>query len=382
MIFQGDVNDIDRQSSTGVLVNNGNENQMLAQMHDDSGLAGRVMQELHINEQRNGYPRENGSAGRLQPDQSSSRLTDMLHGVSPRRDESNGDFRRNCPSAVPSPLHKVPGARTPVQPSAPVLDSAGPPISPFVPPKSIDDHFFMTNEHMDVVGKSLWDQGETLRKEILVTANHRQAKLVSTIEKHVDDIKMQVDSVNEKADRTTEQGHNIHTKLEELFDFIKGDVMGALHIQDTKAAELELNVKELQKTVQNMHKTLEQKQFESKASQQHVTAASTSTQLPVDRSQASLGGYYGNMTESGREGQPAMPHIPDHRNGGLAQESHNGTRGGYGNYGQQWAPRAGYSGHGNKEERGYTATNPYNFANGTVNGSQYSNGYNGGYPYN
>lgn len=386
MIFQGDVNDIDPQSSTGQLVNHSNEGTMLVQTRDDSGLAARVMQELRINEQE-GTPRQIGAAGHLQPDQSSSRLTDMLHGVSPRRGDFNGEFQPNCPSAVPSPLHKGPSALIPMQPIAPMLDSSG----LFGPPrttKSIEDHFYMTNEHLDVVGKSSWDQIETLKKNLLGTANHKHAQLVSTVEKHVQEIKMQVDSVNEKADRSTEQSHNIHTKLEELFNFIKADIMGAFAAQDRKTTGLEQGVKELQETVQNMQKILEERQSEPKASQQHMPAAPTPTPasaaasfpLPAHRSQPSLAGFYGNMTESGREGQPPVPHMPDHRNSGVAQETHTDPRAGYGgNYGQQWASRAGYHSRNSKEERPYSGTNPYHFANGAANGGQFSNGYNGGY---
>ncbi|KAF2821327.1 hypothetical protein CC86DRAFT_359069 [Ophiobolus disseminans] len=373
MMFQGDVNDIHALSSNGHLADNNPENTMLVQTRE----------EFHIEETRERNQREAGSAGLLQPDQSSSRLTDMLHGVSPRRDDSNGDFRANCPSAVPSPLHKGPTGRAPIHPMAPMLESPASSRAPFAP-KSLNDHFYMTNEHIDVIGKSNWDHVEAMKKELHGAANHRHAQLVSTIEKQVGELKMQVDSVNQKADRATEQSHNIHTKLDELFDFIKGDVMGALHMQDTKMSDLELGVKELQKTVQNMQKTLEQKQSEPKASQQHAAPAPTLTLPLVDRPQMSLGGYYGNMTESGRESQPSTPHVLDHRNGGLPQETHSDPRTSYGNYAQQWAPRAGYQGRSSKEERPYATTNPYNFANGTANGGQYgnSNGYNGGYSYN
>jgi hypothetical protein len=382
MIFQGDAKEIDQHSVMGELVSNSNNSSMLIPTHEDSGLTARVMQELRINDQQANATRENGTTGHLQPDQSSSRLTDMLHGVSPHRGDSNSDFRANCPSAVPSPLHKVPGARVPVQPMDPLVGTPGPIRLPFTP-KSIDDHFYMTNEHLDVMGKSSWDHVETVRKELLGSASHRQAKLITTIETHVQEIKMQIDSVNEKADRATEQNHNIHTKLEELFDFIKSDVMGAFAAQNKQMTDLEKDVKDLHKIVHSMQQMLEQKQSDTTAttSQQHVSA--TPTPVPVHRSQTSLAGYYGNLTESGREGQPSAQHMPEHRNSGHVQEPLNDPRAAYGgNYGQQWAPRAGYQGRGSKEDRPYSATNPYNFTNGAANGGQYSNGYNGGYAYN
>jgi hypothetical protein len=380
MMFQGDANEIDPQSSTGHLVNSGMSHSMPVPGRDDSDLASRVMQELRIGEKQERVPRQNGTNGHLQPDQSSSRLTDMLNGVSPRRDDSDSRFQPNCPSAVPSPLHRV-SVATPMQAMPPRIDSSGV-LGPTRTPKSIEDHFYMTNEHLDVVGKSNWDQLETLKKELHDTFSSRHAQLITTVEKHVQEIKMQVDSVNEKADRTTEQSHNIHTKLEKLFDFVKGDVMGAVAAQDKKATNIEHMIKELQNSVQSMQKTLE-----AKTSQQQVASVPGSTPnptsspfpLPGHRSQPSLAGHYGNMTESGREGQPPMPHMAE-RNSSLTHDGPGDPRVGYGsNYGQQWAPRPPYQGRGNKEERPYSGTNPYQFTNTMANGGQFGNGYNGSY---
>jgi hypothetical protein len=384
MVFQGNVNDIDPQSSTGHLVNNSKQEIMLVPTRDDS-LNARVMQELRIGEQHEQSPHQSRTNGHLQPDQSSSRLTDMLHGVSPRKDEFDREFQPNCPSAVPSPLHKMPGAATPRLPAPAIIREASAPFALPLTPKTIEDHFYMTNEHLDVVGKSNWDQIEALKKEQLETFTHRHAQLVSTVEKHVQDVKMKVDSVNEKADRTSEQSHNIVTKLEALFDFIKNDVMGVLGAQDKKSAAMEQTVKDLQKTVQSMQKTLDQRQSEFKTGQQHATVASTPPPnpttspfpLPAHRSQPSLAGFYSSMTESGREGQPPVPVMQDHRNSTHLQDAHNDARAAYGNsYGQQFGQRAGYHHRSGKEDRPYSGTNPYHFANG---GGQFSNAYGGGY---
>jgi hypothetical protein len=385
MVYQGDAHDIDPQSSTGRVVHNDKQDMMLIQTPDGAELATRVMQELRIGEQQEQPLRQNGTNGHLQPDQSSSRLTDMLNGVSPRRDDLDNRFQPHCPSAVPSPLYKAPVPVTPLQAMPPRLNSPRL-LGSVRTPKSIDDHFYMTNEHLDVVGKSNWDQIETLKKELHETFNHRHGQLVTTVEKHVHDIKLQVDSVNEKSDRATEQGHNIHTKLEKLFDFIKDDVMGALAAQDKKATSMDQSVKELQKTVQNMQKVMEQRQSEARMSQQQPPSASAShpSNSPFPhRSQPSLVGYYGNMTESGREGQPPMPtqtlvpQMPE-RGSSLAYDGHNDTRAGYGgNYGQQWPLRPPYQGRNGKDDRPYSGTNPYQFTNGAANGGQYGNGYNG-----
>lgn len=379
MIFQGDVNDIDHHSATGELVNNSNESLMSAPSHVVSGLAARAMQELRTNGQQEGAPLENGTTRHLQPDQSSSRLTDMLHGVSPNRSDSNGDFRANCPSAVPSPLHKVLVGRVPMQPMDPLVRSPEPLRLPFTP-KTIDDHFYMTNEHLDVMGKSSWDHVETVRKELLESSNHMEAKVISTIETQVQELKVRIDSAHEKADRATEQSHDIHTKVEELVEYIKRDVMGAFAAQNKQLGDLDRDIKELHKTVNSMQQLLEQKQSENKTNQQN--ASTTLTPLPNPHSQTSLAGYYGNLTESGREGQSQVQHMPEHRISGHMQDPHNDPRTGYsGNYGQQWAPRAGYQGRGSKDDRPYSATNPYTFANGSANSTQYSGGYSG-YSYN
>jgi hypothetical protein len=247
----------------------------------------------------------------------------------------------------------------------------------------------MTNEHLDVVGKSHWDQLETIKKSLLENSSHKHGQLVATLEKNINDVKMQVDSVNEKADRATEQGHNIITKLDQLFDFVKGDIMGVLAAQEKKTASMEQIVKELQASVLNMQKLLEQKRQESRTSQQQTSGtpvptssmANTPFVLPDHRSQPSLPGFYGNMAETGREG---LPQMPDERGNAPAHDAHMDGRAPYGsNYGQQWAPRNGYSGRSNKEDRPYSASNPYHFVNGGGNGSgnsQFGNGYGGGFP--
>lgn len=388
MTYQGDANDIDPHSPTGRLVNNGKLNdkvdKMRAPTRDNSAVAARVMQELRINgEAQDKVSAQNSTSGHLQPDQSSSRLTDMLHGVSPHRDGRSDDFQPNCPSAVPSPLHRMPGASAPNHPMVPIFSPPGSSVAPPPPPKTLEDHFFMTNEHIDVNGKLIWDHIDDVERDSLRAANNRYNQMAATCKVHVDELKMHIDSLNEKADRSSEQTHNVKTKLDELFDYIKSDVMGIIATQDKKTSGLEQNVAELQKSMMKMQKTMEQRQSETKPSQQHSTAAHSPTlgcttspfPPPTHRSQPSLAGFYGNMTESGRESQPPVPHMADHRNGEHDPRAGYGTS--YG--GQQWAPRSGYQGRGSKEERPYSGANPYHFANGTPNSGQFGGGYNGGY---
>ncbi|KAF1917397.1 hypothetical protein BDU57DRAFT_163648 [Ampelomyces quisqualis] len=376
--FQGNADDVEPKSTTGDLIRSRDSESMMVQVRDDAGLAARVRQELRLGEQQEEAPRQNVSSGLLQPEPSSSRLTDMLNGVSPRRDSLTGNFDPNCPSAVPSPLHKMPA---PITPMLPGLLSGGLSSTPYRP-KTIDDHFFMTNEHLDVVGKSHWDQLEAVKKSLLESSSHKHGQLVATLEKKIKDVKMQVDSVKEKADRATEQGHNILTKLDQLFEFVKEDVMGALAAQEKKTASMEMNVKELQTSVLNMQKMQEQKRQESRIGQQQRSGtpvassslANTAFLLAEDRSQASLAGFYGNIAESGREG---MPQMPDERGNGSAHDTHMDGRAPYGSsYGQQqWALRHGYTGRGIKEDRPYSASNPYHFVHGAGNGNGYSGGF-------
>ncbi|KAH3960548.1 hypothetical protein HBI56_152870 [Parastagonospora nodorum] len=376
MVFQGDAHDIDPQSSTGRLVHNDHPEPMRVQMRDNSELAARVMQELRIGEQHGQPPHQGETNSRLQPDQSSSGLTDLLNGVVLGRDSYVDRFNPGCLSAVPSPLHKAPAPATPMQGIPPRQNSPVLVGSTYMP-KNIEDHFYMTNEHLDVVGKSNWDQTETL-KELHETSNHRHAQLITAVEQLVKEVKMQVDAINEKTDHTTEQGDSINNKLEQLFNFIRNDIMGVLAAQDKKATSVEQSIKELDKTVHSMQKMMEQKQSELKAVQQHtpVAAHATPNSPFLHRAQTSLAGFYGNMTESGREGPPGLP-MPE-RTSSLAYDGHNDTRAGYGsNYGQQWGSRSNFPGRNGKEERPYLGNNPYQYAANGANGGQFGNGYNG-----
>lgn len=389
MIFQGDAKDIDPRSSTGQLISNPDKNMVSPQVRDDTRLASRVMQELHIDNHHEPSIHKSGTSGHLQPDQSSSRLTDMLEGVSPRRTEFNDNFQPNCPSAVPSPLHKMPVALSQSQSQSKLLipGSFGP-LGPPNTPKSIDDHFYMTNEHLDVVGKTTWDLLEMFKQQQLTALNTKYEQLVGLVEKHIEEVKLQVNTVHDEARQASMQDNNIiHTKLDNLAEFLKRDVVNALVDQNKKATDMEAQMTELQKMVQALQKSFEQKLAESAGvGQQHtgtgplLTSNSTQSQLPLPahRSQPSLAGYYGNTADLGRDGQPPMPQMHDNRSVVPPQDGLNDPRAGYNNgYGQQWGARTGYLGRNSKESDRlpYSGTNPYHFANG----GQFNNGYAGGY---
>ncbi|KAF1942282.1 hypothetical protein EJ02DRAFT_502973 [Clathrospora elynae] len=390
MIFQGDVREIDPNSPTArQLSSKTDPNMKSTKTRADVGLTTRVMEELRIGDKYGSIPsgQKHGTAGHLPLDQSSSRLTDMLNTVSPGRSVSHGDFQPNCPSAVPSPLHKASGSLTPGQTVVPPHGSFSPWPQPS--PKCIDDHFFMTNEHLDVVGKTTWDLLDMFHNQQTDTSKAKHEQLVGLVEKHVEEIKGQITTVNEKADRTADIAANQHkmcASLDSLKDFVKENVIKSLSEQNKKTSGIEVQMQELKQMVHTMQKLLEQKLPESKIVQQHVPTAGMSTPNtahsplppPNHRPQPPLAGYYGTSTEVGRDGPPPMPHLHDNRSMSSPQDGPVDSRGGYNTpYGQQWAARPGYPGRDNKEDRTPlpATANPYHFANS----GQYGNGYAGGY---
>jgi hypothetical protein len=363
IVFQGNRNDIDPDSPTGRMLNSNAQEPSTLQANNEAQPAVRNMQEPRLGHEQDPTSHPNGTADLLQPDQSSSRLTDMLHGVSPGRGNFDAQFQPHCPSAVPSPLHRAP---VPIIPSASVRNSFASWGAPRTP-QNIDDHFFMTNEHLDVVGKSTYDWIDKLRMELQTSSNDKQKQLVEIIDKHFEDIKKQVILANEKADRNVENGHTSHAKLDSLFDFVRHDVVDAMEAQDRKVISLVQGVQDLQKSMQNLQKMLEQKMIDPRTGQQQTATIPP----PHHGPQPYLTTYYGNVTESGHEGPPNMP------NNVIAQGAHNDSRAGFGNhYGQQWGPRSGYRS-SNEDRTPYSGTNPYHFGNSggmAGNGGQYNNG--------
>jgi hypothetical protein len=392
MVFQGDRQDIDPHSPTAHELNeNENKNEQRYQTGDrysDVGIASRVMQELRIGEKNENLPQKNSNSGQLQPDQSSSRLTDMLNTVSLSRSQSHGEFHAYCPSAVPSPLHKVSGPQVSARSIVPSGGSHGTFPPPFAP-KTVDDHFFMTNEHLDVVGKTTWDLLETFNKQQNSASKARQQEVLALTNKHFEQFSSQlvvvkdntgrIDACLDRVDGMTDNQHNMYTTLNTIKDSIKETIPDALKEQDKKMASMEAEMKEMKQMLQALQKSAEQKATEAKAIQQITPAsqgnAANMAQPPFPshnpRSQHSHPGYYGGNTDVVRDGHSVMPHSMT-----SPQDSYNDFRLGHQN-GQQWAARPGYAGRNSKEERPSYTTNPY--VHGM--GAQY-NGYGGGYsPY-
>ena len=370
MIFQGDPRDIDPNSPTA------RELEQKQQTKEDgmrptTEITTRVMQELCIGESDND-PQNHGRASRLQPDQSSSRLTDMLNTMSPGRDDSHGDFRPQCLSAVPSPLHKAPAS---VPPARLIVPSTGT-FRPFPPlsPRSIDDHFFMTNEHLDVMGKTTWDLLENINNKQKNVSKARHDQLVALTNKRFDDLKPQLDTVTDNANRIADcmdrmdeiaaDQHNIYAAVNTLKDSVKESIPTSLAEQDKKMASMEADVKELKQMVQALQKSVEQKAAEPRPIQQCAAAGPNNT--PNRAYPQSLTGYPG----------PGSSDVGSlHENRGLMGPDGQGDpRLGFQN-GQHWTARHGYLGRNSKEDRPSYPTNPYHYASG----SQYNNGYSGSY---
>ncbi|KAF9691498.1 hypothetical protein EKO04_010276 [Ascochyta lentis] len=383
MVFQGSMNDIESDSSktSTTKTDARTEDKQPKQQRDGAELAKRVMQELRVGERR-----QPASANNCFPDTSSSKLTDMLNGTSSRT-EFNEDFRIQCLSAVPSPLSKLSGPQVAKQP---MLRGGGgaPPADPWASPrtrKTIDDHFYMTNEHLDVVGKTTYDALDMYSKQQISATNAKHDQLVVLMDKHIEALKSQISSINEKADHTSDQTHNVSLKLDRLEKFLKEEVLGAMMEHTKKMTGMETNLAEIQKATVRLQQTVE-KLAETKPGPQYAATGILPTSgastlpphvVPTHHSQPSLTSYYGHTSEAGRDEQPPMPALQD-RAISDNYNSHSDSRGSYGNHwqSQAWNGRSTYQGRNKEDRPSYSGTNPYHFGNG----GQYNNGYMNGYP--
>lgn len=412
MVYRGNLNDIEQGSSTDQLLRSGE--QVQTQFHGDTQITSRIMKELRISDPTEPARHSNGVSGHIQLDKSSSRLTDMLHDATPHRNNYGREFDPNCPSAVPSPLHSLPG---PITPSQPVKAR---PVS-FGIPKNIEDHFYMTNEHLDVVGKTTWDRLESSKKQLLAAINVRNEVIAEAAKKlandnngtdgnarnsfdHInrtsdrindslDDMKSQLTTLNEKAGRVAEKQDKVHNEVDQIWTFVKMDIAAAFAAQEDKTSQLEGHIKELHITMQAFQKSIEQKieqkiepkPIEPKPTLQQSSNGSYATPTPANsayppqahRFPPSLTGYYSNPNDFNRVAQPPMPQIHDTQGLVSQQENQNIGQAGYNNgHGQQWGARTAYPGRSNKEDRtAHVGTNPYYFANG----GGYNAGFNGSY---
>jgi hypothetical protein len=268
----------------------------------------------------------------------SSSLTDILGSVSPTRTGFH-DFQPACPSAVPSPLRRVTSSG-----SSPlhrmVATKEYPPRQK--PTMSIDDHFFVTNEHIDVVACTLWDKVAAQAKQQTDDSSAKHDKLLSLVDQQFGDVKSQVSSINSKSDQSATQVHNLVFQLNGVMEVIKKEVVSCLEAQTKKMVGMEQTVKELQKAIHDLQMLNER----NHGAAGHITpqSAMNNFPLPNHRSQPSLAGYYDN---SGREPtshqQQAHSYIEGQRSGNSS-----------------YLPWHGYGSREGKDcENPFSRTNPY-----------------------
>jgi len=257
----------------------------------------------------------------------------------------------------------------------------------------------MLNEHLDVVGKTTWDllqgvaqQHSTALNTSLTAFNAsfnaalkaaldtRQDQLVALLEKHVEVVKAQASTMDEKVDRAVENHNKIYSDLDHILNDTKNNIATAFVMQDKKADQMEAQIKELQKTVQELQKLLEQKTQDSSAYEQFIVRSMSTFNTgqanfppPAHRPQPSLAGYYGNAAESGRDGQPPSSHAYDNRSVSSPSGNHNDIRGPYSSgYGQQWTSRPGYPNRNSRD--GYPGTQHYGYTGSGSFENEYANG--------
>ncbi|KAH9867849.1 hypothetical protein IAQ61_007153 [Plenodomus lingam] len=409
VMFQGSADDIDRGSSTYKMLTERDQAPATTTTaaRDDKTITSRVMQELRIGEHDHsdtasnravygqsdtasthvvGDQSDSARAGamcdhsdtsstRTVGDQPAPRLTAMLNEAILPSLAWTKNFQPKCPSAVPSPLHHTPGPVTPGQSAKDAPGHFGRSVNPMAI-RNIDDHFWMTNEHLDVVGKTTWDILAMASQETMNTLRNKHARIMTLCEEQFEELKSHLTTVDDKADRSAEKVANVHHDVDRLLSRFNS----AFAAQDNKTTQMEQQLRDLQTSMQNMQTLLEQKINEAKSSQQalasdqHTTpnSAQSSYLQQIYPSQSSLGGFYGSHANGTRDGQSQMSTANDVMAAASTQDSGNAAQTGYdAGYGQQWVTRTGYPVRGSSREARtpYSGTNPYQYAaTGTFNG--------------
>lgn len=373
MVFSGDPSDIDPNSATAQLFNGASPAVRQATSHQDANSDTPDRKARASGEQHEVLPSKTDACSQQELDSSSTHLTDIFNAFSPFANTFNKDFHPAFPSAVPSPLHQMPTQR--VQSSS--MSMIAGPRTPALPPKDLNlsQHFYMTNEHLDVVGKTTWDSIETSRKATLGAVkmmNDKFSESINSVEEQLkghseetaEHMKALHEAVKQSGGESASHRNTIHAQLDQTITNAKNEVMGALQEQNKKTARMETELEELKQMVQGMQKVLETKIPESMTSQSQNSSMTTPDDnmlIPGSytdhRSHPSVVGYYGGGGETGREGMP----LQEHRTPQSLPP---------------WNSRTGYASRNNQNDRGqYTSSNPYNNYGGE---GQY-NGYVGGF---
>lgn len=361
MMFRGDPNDIDSQSSTARLIDKKDRDGTKEREAAEKGPPADPAQANVSSERPDAGSRMNDTPGCLPYDRPSSSISDLLKGMRSHVGNFDVRFEPSHPSALPSPLHPMtaPGAALPLH-----MQGTDPgPFHSYVQPqtgRTVDEHFAMTNEHLDVVGKTTWDLLEGFNQRQIAAHNMRCDRIINMLEKHAEEIKSQVNAADEKASRAAEKQSERYTHVDKKLNLIKTEISDASTAQDMKTNQMERHIKELQQELQALHKLVEQKFKNTKTTQQQNVEKVSGlgnpdiSTLPAHRSQPSIIGYYGTAADIGHETHPPAP--PDFITS--PTESHNSLYRGYGNnYGPQWSSRHGYTSRNGRDQ--YAGTHPY-----------------------
>ncbi|KAF2112548.1 hypothetical protein BDV96DRAFT_633823 [Lophiotrema nucula] len=317
-------------------------------------------------------------AQKLQPEQSSSKLTDMLGGVSPSKGDYNHDFYANCPSALPSPLYGVPGQPMP---------GHGPPIGarrPISPPQSIPGafpdgsnvlwHFMKVNEHMDVLGQIVYDSVQNFNNEQTKIIISKQIEQINLLKERFEALKADVNSIEGKMENAHEQSQTINSKLDHLLEFIKTDVVQPAAAQSLRMVEMSKDIKELQKVVHGLQGGVESRSTSAQGPI-HVTQGPVHAHvpyggLPNHRSQPSLINHYNPAHDAAHD--PSRMPPPAHP----LQERYRAN-----NPNNWYRPNFGSHNTTRDEDQNSISTNPYvNNAAGFGGSYGYGNYHYGGNP--
>ena len=318
-----------------------------------------------------------GGSDCRQPEHSSSRLTDMLSGVSPSKVNFAPNFIPNCPSAVPSPLHAMSGQQASNQQTPPPA-MMGPPPAPMgrpPSPPSLLHHFHMTNEHIDVSGRTLYDFVAECNHQTLAMVHSKHDNIETILMDRFGEIKTLVKELGNDVNHNAEQNRSVNERLDTLLEFIKADVVGPMAAQAKKTADMESSIKALQKSITDLEQSVETNTNPTPGPGPSSLTQLPQFPLPQHRSQPSLAGFYESPNEPIRDGSSRLPPMQDNRSDGRVRHPFNN-----GNNGHQWSrPPGVHRENARDAPHPFSGTNPYN------NVTNFGGGYTGsgypGYPY-
>jgi uncharacterized protein YoxC len=396
MVFQGNASEIDPFSNMSKASEGPAEQQDAStpRQHGDNSFQSRVIRELQRNQpeppsEGTGSPRNESQRPRLEV--SSSRLTDILNGVSPSKTGYNYDY--NFPSAVPSPLHgmseqnipslRAEDMRSPVPSGNPVGQETLPDGG------TILSHFNACHAHIDALGQILYDliaQGKAESNKEVQSIKDSQMQLMTTLAPRFEELKNEIKPQLRETMRTCEsaseqsqmQTQMINSKLDKLLQYVKDEIVDRLEQQSKKVADLESSVTALHNTVHELEKTVQSTPTPT-SSQPRATSNPFSSPPPQHRSQPSLLPYLENMSiDPGRDShQRPMQAIPEGRSDARYQHNYgaNGAYNGLTQGSQQWLRPSTAGREGSHEASNYFPNQQYQARSGYM-------GYNPVYPAN